>query len=193
MRSSVANNLRKAFEPGRVYRTRELRSLSKNLSRDLKKLVEEKQLVQAGPGLYYKPKMSRFGPLPAEPLELVRAFLGDDNFLALTLSDYNPLGVGLTQLYNELVVYNRKRHGQFVFDGKKFFFKVRPDFPNKLSKEFLLVDVLNNRGELAEDTEKLEKLVAERASGVDQKALSKAAQSYGKVATKNFFENLRTQ
>lgn len=192
MGKSVADKMVEEMEQGRVYRTRELRSLSNNLSLDLKKLVTEKRLILAAPGLYYRPKQSRFGPLPAEQKELIRAFLGEDNYLALSLSDYNPLGLGLTQMYNEVVVYNRRRHGRFELDGRSYSFRVRPDFPLVLSKEFLLVDVLNNRSELAEETAQLEKLIEKRAKEFDLTTLRAHSQRYGKVATRKFFERLGT-
>jgi hypothetical protein len=190
MGASVADKMLEKMEPGRVYRTRELRPLSNNLSLDLKKLVLEKRLILAAPGLYYRPKQSRFGSLPADQRDLIRAFLGDENFLALSLSDYNPLGLGLTQMYNEVVVYNRRRHGRFELDGRSYSFRVRPDFPLVLSKEFLLVDVLNNRSELAEKTDQLEEWVQKRAKELDIAMLCLHAQRYGKVATRKFFEKL---
>lgn len=64
---------------------------------------------------------------------------------------YNSLGVGTTQLYNEQVVYNRKRHGKFKLGNRTFCFRVKPYFPKDLSKEFLLVDLVNNISRLAED------------------------------------------
>ncbi len=134
--------------------------------------------------------MTKVGPLPASPQEIVRAFLDDDEFLLTSLDDYNPLGLGLTQLYNETIVYNRKRHGQFVLDGRRFSFRRPRNFPTQLSKEFLYVDVLNNLGELAEDTRRVETLVAKRATALDQRALLNAASKYGKVSTKRFFEEL---
>jgi hypothetical protein len=186
----VSQNLKLLMEEGRVYRTHELRSYSNNLARDLSKLIKTGEVVKAAAGLYYRPKQSRFGQLPVDQKELVRAFLGTDNFLMLSLNSYNQLGVGLTQMYNELVVYNHKRHGKFKLDGLNYSFRVRPDFPAKLSKEFLLVDALNNRDELAEDTTRFEHLVAKRAKDLGVTTLRSVAQRYGKVSTRKFFERL---
>jgi hypothetical protein len=55
-----------------------------------------------------------------------------------------------TQLYDKTVVYNRKRHGDFSFGGRKFAFRVKPAFPKSLTKEFLLGDLVNNVDQLAE-------------------------------------------
>lgn len=63
---------------------------------------------------------------------------------------YNSLGVGTTQLYDKTVVYNHKRHGTFSLGGRNFEFRMKPTFPKALSKEFLLVDLVNNLDRLAE-------------------------------------------
>ena len=190
MRATAAQKLMESMTPGRVYRRHELRSLSNNLTRDLDKLVESREVVRAAPGLYYRPKMTKVGPRPASPEELVRAFLNDDEFLLTSLDDYNPLGLGLTQLYNQAIVYNRKRHGHFELDGRRFSCRRPRDFPRALSKEFLYVDVLNNKDELLEDTSELEARVAEAARNLSEKTLLAAASRYGKVSTRKFFEGL---
>lgn len=190
MRTTAAERLKQEMKPGRVYRRQELGSLSNNLTRDLNRLVESKELVRAAAGLYYQPEMTRVGPRPASSEELVRAFLNDDDFLLTSLDDYNPLGLGLTQLYNEAIVYNRKRHGRFVLDGRRFSFRRPRDFPSRLSKEFLYVDALNNKKELLEDTSRLETLMADQSAKLDRKKLLAAAKSYGKVSTRKFFEGL---
>lgn len=81
---------------------------------------------------------------PAKPEKLVETFLGDDRFLMVSPNAFNGLGVGTTQLYNEPVVYNRKRHGKFTLDGRVYDFRMRPSVPKRLSKEVLLVDLLHN-------------------------------------------------
>ena len=187
-KQTTAEQLKESMKPGRVYRRRELNHLSNNLTRDLDKLVESKELVRAAPGLYYRPQMGKFGPRPAAVEELVRAFLNDDDFLLTSLSDYNQLGLGLTLLYTQTLVYNRNRHGEFVLDGKRFSFRRPRNFPKELSKEFLFVDVLNNRQELAEDTSSLEMLLVKQAKESNSKRLLEMARNYGKVSTLKFFE-----
>ncbi len=184
--------LAKWMKPGRVYRRMELTSLSPKLSRDLGNLLREKVLVHAARGLYYRPEKTKVGPLPASPKELVRAFLNDDEFLLTSLDAYNSLGLGLTQLYNETIVYNRKRHGQFVLDGRRFSFRRPRNFPETLSREFLFVDVLNNRSELLEDTSQLEQRLAARVKELDLDKLLFCARHYGKVSTKKFFAQMDT-
>lgn len=121
---------------------------------------------------------------------MVRAFLSDETFLFVSFNEYNLLGLGLTQLYNQQFVYNRKRHGDFILDGRHFSFRRPRDFPETLSKEFLFVDLLNNRRELSGNTRELEKAVALRAKEADRAELCKAAKKYGKVATRKFIEEV---
>jgi glutamine synthetase type III len=127
-----------------------------------------------------------FGQAPAEDDKLVATFLKDGHFLLASPNAYNSLGVGTTQLYNETVVYNRKRHGDFVLGGRKFAFRLKP-FPKSLSKEFLLVDLVNNLDQLAESKEEVLARVRERVASYDASRLHRAAQNYGKVRTKKFF------
>ena len=47
--------------------------------------------------------------LPPKDNDLMSCFLRDDHFLLYSLNQYNSLGVGLTQVYNRVVVLNRKR------------------------------------------------------------------------------------
>jgi len=65
---------------------------------------------------------------------------------------------------------------------------VKPTFPKKLTKEFLLVDLVNNLEQLAEaKTEVLER-VRERAASYASQRMKQAVRDYGSVRTKKFFE-----
>jgi hypothetical protein len=105
------------MKPGRVYRRAELTSLSKAVDRDLKQLVKRGVVRKAAAGLYYRPLESRWALVPADTHELVRAFLNTNDFLVTSLNVFNQLGVGLTQMVNATMVYNRKRVGKFILDG----------------------------------------------------------------------------
>ncbi len=93
----------------------------------------------------------------------------------------NALGVGVTQLYNETVVYNHKRHGRFNLGGRWFDFRMKPSFPKKVTREFLMVDLLNNLDRLAEDQEQVLERVKEKAVTEDTRRLERLAHEYGKV------------
>jgi hypothetical protein len=147
--------LKKHLRRGNVYRRADLARWSKSVDRHLEQLVSEGTLEKLAPGLYHYPKVSAFGKVPPEDAALVRSFLKDDRFLLTTPNAYNSLGVGTTQLYNRKTVYNHKRHGDFELGGKKFSFRMKPHFPKKPTPEFLLVDLVNNIEELAEDRKAL--------------------------------------
>lgn len=179
------------LKPGRVYRRETLLSFSKAIDRDLITLINEGLLEKVAAGLYYKPATSRFGALPPNDEELAKAFLRDDLFLLYSWNQYNSLGLGLTQLYNCVVVYNHKRHGLFRLGGKTFDFR-RParGFPNKLTVEFLLVDLINNLNELAEDADYVKTRVKDIIHRFDSKKLASNVKQFGKIATKRFFKEI---
>lgn len=179
--------LKKHLKAGRVYRRGELAQWSNAVDRHLQVLVKNGEIRKLSGGVYYCPKQTAFGSAPPEDEDLVRAFLKDDRFYMASLNAYNSLGVGTTQLYNEVLVYNSKRDGHHVLNGRPFFFIKRPYFPTKSSEEFLLVDLLNNLHLLAEDKELLLANVAKKAMSLSQSQLSKAVQDYGGVRAKKFF------
>lgn len=189
MHTTSHEKLAAHLKPGRVYRRDMLLSYSKAIDRDLMTLVKKGALEKLSTGLYYKPSISRFGALPSQDKDLVKCFLRDDSFLLYSWNLYNSLGLGLTQIYNRLVVYNRKRHGIFNLGGKEFDFR-RPlrGFPHKLTSEFLVIDLLNNLGELAEDTESVKNQIKHSINKYDRKKLALYAKQYGKIATKHFIE-----
>lgn len=157
---NVLEDLKTHLTPGQVYRRSQLEKWSNAVDRHLKLLLLSGVLQKMSQGLYYCPKKASFGEVPPEDEELVRSFLKSDEFLLTTPNLYNSLGLGTTQLYNKRVVYNHKRHGKFVLGGREFDFRLKHKFPAQLTKEFLLVDLLNNLNELAEDKrEVLEKFM----------------------------------
>lgn len=184
---SKLNALKKHLRPGRVYRRGELAQWSNAVDRHLKQLVDEGTLTKLSGGLYYRPKKTSFGAAPADDQKLVKAFLNDDRFLLTSANTYNSLGVGSTQLYNETVVYNSKRHGRFKLGGRVFNFRMKPHFPKKLSHEFLLVDLVNNLDVLAEDRSRMLEGVKKKAMSFDQKALAKTVQKYGGLKARKLF------
>src|SRR3989338_2724046 len=181
------------LRPGKVYRREELQAFYSSVDRVLKSLLQYRLLEKAGAGLYYRPKKSVFGATPPSEHELVEAFLKGRDYLLVSPNLYNSLGVGTTQLYNTTVVYNRKRHGQFTLAGKRFDFRMKPRFPKTLSEEFLLVDLMNNLNSLSEDRELVSESMKRLALRLDREQLLKAAQAYGKVGTRKFFEKLLTK
>jgi hypothetical protein len=182
--------LRRHLRPGQVYRRGDLVQWSNAVDRHLKQLVSDGTLTKLRPGLYSFPKQTDFGKAPPEDNKLVKTFLKDDRFLLATPNAYNSLGVGTTQLYDKTVVYNHKRHGKFSLGGRKFDFRMKASFPTVLSREFLLVDLVNNLDGLAESKEEVLARVRERVGMYDVLRLRRAARNYGKVGTKKLFETL---
>lgn len=184
------SEFRKKLRSGQVYRRSELTQWSRSVDRYLKQLLKDGTLTKLAGGLYAYPKKTAFGKAPAEDDKLVGAFLKDRRFLLASPNIYNSIGVGTTQLYNKTVVYNHKRHGNFSLGGRKFEFRVKPSFPRKLTKEFLLVDLVNNLDRLAESKEDVLARVSKRAAACDTARLRRAVENYGNVGAKKFFSNV---
>lgn len=182
-----ALELKKHLEPGGVYRREDLAQWSTSVDRHLRQLVSEGTLTKLATGLYAYPKLTVFGKAPAPDDKLVRAFLKDERFLVASPNAYNGLGVGTTQLYDQTVVYNHKRHGRFALGGRTFDFRVKPAFPKALSPEFLLVDLVNNLDQLAESKEEVLARVKARTASCDLPRLQRAVRDYGNVSTRKFF------
>jgi hypothetical protein len=119
--------------------------------------------------------------------QLVESFLRDDRFLLASPNTYNQLGVGTTQLYDKTVVYNHKRHGRFSLGGRTFDFRMKASFPKSLTKEFLLVDLVNNLDQLPENREQVLKRVEQQVFSSDKTRLQRYPREYGNVRTRKFF------
>jgi len=186
-------HLKRHLKPGHAYRRADLARWSTSVDRHLKQLVESGTLKKLSGGLYTYPKETVFGPAPASDKDVVKAFLKGDRFLLASPNAYNSLGVGTTQLYDRTVVYNYKQHGERQLGNRKFAFRVKPRFPKSLTKEFLLVDLVNNVDQLAEAKEEVLARVVERAAASDRRRLRHAVREYGNERTKKFFDRaLRT-
>ncbi|MES2659503.1 MAG: hypothetical protein V4689_12870 [Verrucomicrobiota bacterium] len=185
--------LRSHLRRGKVYRREDLAKWSTSVDRHLKELVESGELNKLSGGVYYCPKQTAFGDAPAEDDSLIAAFLKDTRFLLTSPNAYNALGVGSTQLYNETIVYNHKRHGQFNLGGRVFDFRVKPSFPKASTREFLLVDLVNNIDRLAENRREVLDRVKKLATDFDAGTLLRAAHRYGSVRTRKFFDALETE
>jgi hypothetical protein len=190
MRASTLEKLKRHLRTGRVYRREELLLWSPSVDRHLRALIADGTLQKLRTGLYYSPRKLEFGDAPADEHELVRAFLKTDRFVVTSPNAYNQLGLGTTQLYNKRVVYNQKRHGTFLLGNRLFTFERRTNIPRQLSAEFLLVDLVNELGVLAEDQDAVLSRIREKAKEMDQKKLSRAVSRYGKYSTQKKFQKM---
>lgn len=180
----------KRLRPGQTYRRADLAKWSNAVDRHIQESVASGKLTKLAGGLYYAPKQTTFGRAPADDATLVATFLKGDPFLLASPNAYNGLGVGTTQLRNETVVYNHKRHGRFKLGNREFDFRMKPRLPTKLTAEFLLVDLVNNLDQLGEDWDETLARVEQVAASYSPTRLAKTAKDYGRVRTKKFFSQV---
>ncbi len=185
--------LRQHIKQGEVYRRSDLEYYSTAIDRHLAQLTKDGTLVKLNPGLYYAPTQSKFGTVPPDDHIIVERFLKDDNFLIISPNMFNTLGLGLTQLYNSSWVYNHKRKGEVEFNNRKFEFRLKAAFPKNITKEYLLVELLNNLDLLAEYPTKVLSNLPLYVTNFNTFSLVKATQQYGTGKTKSQIKNaLRT-
>jgi hypothetical protein len=189
MAMTKVDGLRRHLRRGKVYRRSDLEKYSNAIDRHLGMLVQEGVLQKIAPGMYYHPKETIFGIAPPDEETLVRSFLKDDRFLVTSPNVYNSLGVGTTQLYNKRIVYNHKRHGEYILGNKNFTFLKKPHFPKEVTPEFLVVDLVNNVDSLAEDKVMVLSKVADKVQQMDRKKLTGAVREYGSTRTQKLFDH----
>jgi hypothetical protein len=180
----VSRAAQPTLEPGKVYRTRELRRFGANPARLARRLVREGKLQQAAHGLFYAPVTSRFGQAPPSEEEILRGFLGCSPFVITGPPMWNALGLGATAMFAATLVYDRKRTGEFHFDGRRFILR-RVYFPEHPTPEWYIIDLVQHH-EMAgvSITELEDRLVASLREGRwDRERLRETAARYGTKAT----------
>lgn len=134
------------LEPGRVYRTRELRAWSANAPRLAKRLLQEGRLRQLASGLYAHESISRFGAVPPTDHEIMRGFLDGGPFVFTGPDRWNALELGTTAVFATPLVYNTKRSGTFELGGRPFRLR-RVAFPENPPLEWFVVDLIEHADE----------------------------------------------
>jgi hypothetical protein len=180
--------LLKKMQPGKVYRRKNLEGFTTAVDRDLKTLVERGEVRRVAPGLYSRPRPNAFGIAPPDDADLVRAFLKSHDFLLTSYNHFTQLGLGLTQVYNVPVVYNHKRTGQYGLGGKQFLFRLVASYPKKLSREFLVVDLLNNLNRLPDNTDVVLENLKLRLNEFDRKKVKDNLERYGGPAARQLLQ-----
>ncbi len=167
------------LEPGKVYRTRDLRTWGANPTRLARRLVEEGELRRLAHGLFYHPKLSRFGPVPPEDAEVVRGFLGSGDFVLTGPPYWNALGLGAQSVFPVVLVYNRERTGELRLGGRRYQLR-RVRFPGSPDREWYAVDLLEHHGMAGVSPSRLEAgLVAGlRDHRFDPETLRRRAREY---------------
>lgn len=190
---NALEKMRRKLKPRTTYRRKDFINISSNVDRHLKQLVSQKDLVKIRNGLYMCPENTPFGKALPEENQLLKTFLKDDRFVVYDFSVFNSLGLSLTQLHNKRIVFNRKRHGEFSFNGRCYNFYRWREAPKKLSKEFLYVEFLNYFDKLVEDNVKNTNLLKKQFKKLNQGKLQKAVNSYGKESTKKKLQSILFQ
>jgi hypothetical protein len=186
-----------AMEPrlrtGRVYRTSDLEQWSSNPTRLAARLVDEGKLRKLRHGLYYRPKRGRFGEVPPNERELVRSFLGSQEFVLTGPDKWNSLGLGSTGVAATRLVYNRQRTNEVELDGRRFRFR-RVRFPRAVTPEWYVVDLFENAGLAGVDRGELSRNLrrAVDSGTFDPDALLHAASEYGSRATQRAVQDALT-
>lgn len=158
--------------------------MGKNPSRLAKRLVREGVLVRLAIGLYVRPRIGKFGPVPPTDEELMRAFLGGSPYLFTGPDRWNGLGLGSTAMFSARLVYNTKRSGELELGGKRFLLR-RVRFPARPEPEWFVVDLLENHRMAGVSREMLEENLAAalRAERFDEEELRAMASEYGTKST----------
>lgn len=190
--TETLNKLKASLIPGQVYRRADLAARSSNVDRHLTRLVAEGRLKKLSQGMYAAPKVTAFGEAPPEAESLLRTFLKDDHFVVYGPSQFNALGLGTTQLYNRLFVFNRKRVGEFSLGGRTYTFRRWREAPKNLTPEFLVVELLNRLDELAEDRDQVVERLRARLKEFNRRKLLHAVSRYGTLSTQKKLESLMT-
>lgn len=174
---------------GKVFRRKDLAASLPSVDRELGRALKAGLVRRVAQGLYYVPRHTPFGEAPPSEEELVSKFLDDDHFLLFNPSVYNSLGLGTNQLYRSNVVYNHKRHGIFKLAGFEFDFRDKPRFParDQVTREYLLVDMLNNLDQLAEGPDTLLAAVRRKLDTFDAAQFEQALRDYGSARTRRRF------
>lgn len=173
-----------SLQPGRVYRTRDLAAWTANAPRLARRLVRDGALVQVAHGLFAAPKRSRFGTVPPDDTELMRAFLDGGPFLFTGPEEWNALGLGSTAVFSATLVYNTKRSGTFELGRRRFLLR-RVAFPEKPTREWFVVDLLENADSAGVARSVLAEALAAAVArnDFDRERLRLMAEAYGTRAT----------
>jgi hypothetical protein len=176
-------NMEEKLVPGKVYRREDLVCDLVFTDHRIRQLVAQGALEKITQGLYHYRGASPANFVPPTSGSLLQGFLGVDDFLLLPWREYLSLGVALTPKFDMHLVYNRKRHGIFRLGETTFDIRRRSRYPEQITPEFLLVDLLNNTDFFTEDPSKIQREARTLIRKFDTAALLKTARDFGKVAT----------
>jgi len=143
-------------------------ALVHSVDRHLKELTAT-DLQKLRTGLYYSPRKFEFGEAPADEHELVKAFLKTDRFVLTSPNAYNQLDLGQRSSTTTGCLQSETAW-DISLGNRMVTFERRMNVPRQLSPEFLLVDLVNELGDLAEDRDAVLSRVREKAKEMDRKS-----------------------
>ena len=158
-----------------------------------KAITRRRLLKKSGPRFVFATQTKPIWCGTSSAEQVVQAFLKTDDFLMLSPNLYNSLGLGLTQLKKQSFVNNKKRYGDLKLGNRTYEFKLKAKgYPKTLTKEYLLVDLVNNLEEVGEVPKGLSNNVADsvQENQFNNTKLFALAKQYGHVYTKKFFAAL---
>jgi hypothetical protein len=193
-KKKISAEMGEKLEYGKLYKRSALRVLSPHsLERHIAELVDTKVLRKQAPGIYLciGGVTGDDGPVPDER-ELLETFLRDDRYLVLTEADYKAAGLPVPKIKGEKLIYNHKRHGhgrKFRLGAIRYEFRVKPFIPKKITKAFLIVDVINNLDFVTGDKKHAQRVVKNRAAPIPQDEMKEAINEYAGARARKFFKD----
>lgn len=139
---------------GRVYRTADFKRWGANPTRTAERLVATGKIIRLRHGMYYRPLLSKWGTLPPTREEVLRAVLKGTPFVVTGSGPWNALRLGSTAVFPTPLVYNAKLSGEETVGALRFSFR-RVRFPRRLTAEWFVIDLIQNRRMAGLDTETL--------------------------------------
>ena len=145
----VRNRINK-FDEGLLIKYSDLNDITDNilaLSKALSRMVKDKQLEKIEKGIFYKPKLSRFGKINPNLNEIIKKELEKDNEIVGYVTGvnlFNKLGL-TTQISNVIEIATNKRKVPKEIMGNKIKFVQTSSKINKENIELLqLLDAIKN-------------------------------------------------
>ena len=149
----VATEVRKYVDnlnEGSLFRYEDLKKISDNkmaIAKILSRLTKEKKIDRIEKGLFYKPKVTRFGKLNPNIEKIIKAELKKENRVIGYISGdfiYNKLGL-TTQIPKVIEVMTEKRKPTKIIEGVKIKYTQKfMKFTKKNIEYFQILDALKN-------------------------------------------------
>ena len=175
-----------SFSYGSIIKYTDLIDITDNvmaLSKALSRMVQDKKLEKIEKGIFYKPKLSKFGKVGPNINEIINKEIEKDGVIIGYITGinlYNRLGL-TTQISNEIEIATNKRKAPKEILGKKIKFVKVDSKINKETIELLqILDAIKNikkvpDGNLSESyeilKEKIENLTIEEQEKIRDLAL----------------------